>query len=157
MRYVTECSLSGFSGYLPLKRGPECRQLAQVHTAGEKQGWWVGPAAVGWPDHLMNNADVASLTWPLGAGHTNRAAPAISIGGLGWSLPSSAFRVRKPPPASFCVHPEGWPPSLPAAGSFRSSGIEPRTFVALHLHVCQQAKMCSNLGTLSKAGIIPLK
>ena len=71
-------------------------------------------------------------------------------------LPSGQESPLQPPSVSSCSLAT-LPVTAPAAGSFHSSGIEPRTFVALHLHVCQQAEMCSNLGTLSKAGIIPLK
>lgn len=122
------------------------RPLAQVHATRERQEWWVGPAALGWFDERYRCCFF----------HQVRDAPATLAPGMPpaprlWGQES--LRDKKAPSSLLRCHPEVWP----AAGSFHSSRTEPGTSAALHLHGCQQAEMCSNLGTLSKAGIIPLK
>lgn len=108
--HVPGFSLSGFSGYLHVERGPEPGQLAQVHRTQERQEWWAGPAAVGCQETVFDercrccffNQVLATLTRPP---LTFPPPPANPWG-------QESLQDQKAPSSLLQRHPAAWPPCL---------------------------------------------
>lgn len=118
--HVPGFSLSGFSGYLHVERGPEPGQLAQVHRTQERQEWWAGPAAVGCQETVFDercrccffNQVLATLTRP-----PLTFPPPPPRQPMATREPSGPESPLQPPSASSCCL-AALPVPVPAAGAF---------------------------------------